>query len=143
MTQLEAKIVKSNNYIHYTKLYPHENVVIKRKNKLVKYIKSIEDYIVIPSIIACKDTNVIIDGHHRYFALIELGIYLIPTTFIDYNSKNIHTHTNSKLITQKNHIIESALNRKLLKPKSTKHVIFSKNEVFPLIILSKLCKVKK
>ena len=39
----------------------------------------------------CEQSNTIIDGHHRYFALKELGLKKIPVTFINYFSEKIKT----------------------------------------------------
>ena len=40
----------------------------------------------------------IVDGHHRYFALKELGFVKVPVTLIDYQSNSIRTGKQIHLI---------------------------------------------
>lgn len=120
---LESDETTSLSIIDIDKLLPHEEVIVERKNKLVKYLES-GDTIIIPSIICCKDSLMIIDGHHRYFAIKELGISKIAVTLIDYKSENIRTNDVDYLQVDKNALIKAAKSKlKLFPPKTTKHQI--------------------
>ena len=84
----------------------------------------------------------IFDGHHRYFALKELGLEKIPVTMINYFSDKIITDKNDSLM--KHDIIENALSGKLYEPKSTKHLIYceQKADWFPITLISALFNLK-
>ena len=124
-----------------SKIYPHEHILNDRLVGLKKYINSLDPYIILPSIIICKKTNTIIDGHHRYYALIDLQIEKGPVTLIDYDSDVIITDRNNSI--QKTEIINAALKNKLLPPKTTEHHLVINNKILPLILLSDLRIVKK
>ena len=66
-------LVVSNEWMPFQEIHPHERVVKERHKALQKYLESLKPYAILPSIIICDDSNVIIDGHHRYFSLVELG----------------------------------------------------------------------
>lgn len=136
---LEFNESTSLSMIDIDELLPHEDVIIKRKKKLVEYLKS-GDSIIIPSIICCKNSLMIIDGHHRYFALKELGLSKIAVTLIDYHSKNIRTNDISYLQVDKNDLIQAAKSKsKLFPPKTTKHQIKDVSGIWrPIILISNL-----
>ncbi len=133
-------IYKGFSYINIDLLKNHEEVVIDRAKSLLQYLNSIETYVVIPSILICNQTNTIIDGHHRCWALKELGVKEAPVTYINYSHPDIVTHLNEGIITKKQ-IIDAALTGKLLQPKSSyHHVIDIYGEAKPLLLLSSLSK---
>ena len=84
-------LIKGVTLIDINKLNPHEKIIEKKKSSLAKFIKSYEGYYIISSIVCCHESLLIIDGHHRYFALKELGFKKVPVTMIDYKSDNIRT----------------------------------------------------
>lgn len=141
---LSENLITNVDFLAANELYPHEMVILERKNKLIKYLKSSE-IIVIPSIICCDKTNMIIDGHHRYFALKELGINKIPTTFINYNSNLIRTHCVKELSISKEDLISASIGIKpLFNPKTSLHQIQDINKSWkPIILLSKLYEILK
>ena len=123
-------------------LVPHEKVLLDKKDILKNNLRYKNDYIIISTIIVCSESNLIIDGHHRYTALKELGYNKIPVTLINYFSNNIITDDNDSL--SKNKIISNSLNDNLLKPKTTKHLVYcNKNKSwFPITLLSSLYLIK-
>ena len=123
-------------------LVPHEKVLLDKKDILKNNLRYKNDYIIISTIIVCSESNLIIDGHHRYTALKELGYNKIPVTIINYFSNNIITDDNDSL--SKNKIISNSLNDNLLKPKTTKHLVYcNKNKSwFPITLLSSLYLLK-
>ena len=117
------EIIKSFSYENSDTLFPHEKVIVKRKDSLKKYIESMGKNIIIPSIICCHETRMIIDGHHRFHALKELGFNLIPVTFINYSDNSIRTNVNSSSEISKSDLLKNALINNIFEPKSTKHQI--------------------
>lgn len=136
--KFDESIIKSEMYVHVDELLTHEQVVIERRDALSNYINSLSPDIIISSIIVCHESNVIIDGHHRFSALQSLGFKKIPVTYIDYSSNSIITTETNSL--NKSDIILRAKNRNLYVPKSTKHLIqdSSSHKWYPIILLSTL-----
>ena len=139
---IEENIIKKVSEIDINLLVPHEKIVSDKKEILKNNLKYKDDCCIISSIIACKDSNVIIDGHHRYFALKELGIKKIPITVINYFSDKIKTDENNTF--SKYDIIDNAKKGLLYEPKSTKHLIFCERQLkwFPITLISALFKIK-
>ena len=139
---IEENIIKKVSEIDINLLMPHEKIVSDKKEILKNNLKYKDDYCIISSIIACKDSNVIIDGHHRYFALKELGIKKIPVTVINYFSDKIKTDENNTF--SKYDIIDNAKKGLLYESKSTKHLIFCERQLkwFPITLISALFKIK-
>lgn len=135
--KINSEIVSGFKVLDYSILKKHELVVTERFKSLTVYLQSLKPYIIIPSILVCDKTNVIIDGHHRFSALLELGITDMPVTYINYQNTAIVPHLNNSIT--KESIIEAGLNGSLLEPKSSFHHVISENgKVFPLILLSSL-----
>jgi len=134
-------LVLKSEFVDKSFLLQHEQIVEERAKSFLNYLKSIEGYVVIPSILACSKTNVIIDGHHRYWALNQLGLKEFPVTFIDYYSELIVPHISEEI--SKDTIILSANSQNLLPPKSTYHHFKNiiDNKLYPIILLSSLFKV--
>tara|TARA_B100000787_G_C16165123_1_gene283469 strand:+ start:1009 stop:1449 length:441 start_codon:yes stop_codon:yes gene_type:complete len=135
------QIIISTELVSLEIIKPHEEVLIDRKMALVSYLKSYKGYFVIPSIICCSKTGLIIDGHHRFHALSELGVKLMPVTWLAYNDETIRTHNNPIKRLSKKEIINSLDNR-LLQPKSTLHEIQTiEDDWKPLILVSSLFEI--
>lgn len=112
----------------------HENVVEERKVNLKKYLEN-NDYFILPSIIVCSKTLMIIDGHHRFEIYKENNVKEIPVLLVNYENENIITHPSNPI--DKNDIVNSALTGSYLLPKTTKHLIKDKDNILrPLISLS-------
>lgn len=130
-------IYKGFGYININFLKNHEEVVAERATSLLTYLESIENYLVLPSILICNETHTIIDGHHRCWALKQLGIKEAPVTFLNYSHPSIIPHLDDSLT--KKEVIDAATTGILLKPKSSyHHVIDIYGDAKPLILLSSL-----
>ena len=135
-------IIKSFEYVSVRKIFPHEKVIEVRKNSLKKYLLSYKEYCIIPSIICCSESNMIIDGHHRFNTLKELGVNKIPVTFINYMDISIRTHKEKSLRLLKTELIENSLQNILFEPKSTVHEIKTIDGSWkPVILLSTLAEI--
>lgn len=135
---LRDRLIKGLDYINISEIQPHEEVIKERKEQLIKYLGTSLDQITIPSIVVDDKSNTIIDGHHRFHALKELGYSMVPITKIDYFNNSIITHYNPNLSFSKEEIVSSANRKELLNPKSTIHQIRYKNHSYPIIILSSI-----
>ena len=119
-------------------LIPHEKVVLDKKEILKNNLKYKDDDLIISTILICSESNMIIDGHHRYTALKELGYSKIPVTLINYFSNKIITDKEDSFT--KKEIILNSKRKNLYDPKSTKHLIYCNNnkEWFPITLISSL-----
>ena len=139
---IDSDIIFSIELMNIASLIPHEQIIIAKKNhKKSKYKKT--NKISFLTIIACSKTSVIIDGHHRYNAMKELGFIKIPVTRINYYSKKVITDEDDSFL--KSEIITNAQNKKLYPPKSTNHLIFCNriNKWFPMKAISSIYEIKK
>jgi hypothetical protein len=130
-------IIISNIMVNINELLPHEEVVIDRLKALVEYLKTLKPYIIIPSVLVCYNSKMIVDGHHRVFALRELGHTKIPVTMIRYESNLIIPDLVGEITKQE--LIKGAISKKMFKPKTSfHHIIDSEGKPQPLILLSSL-----
>jgi len=108
--------------VELDKLRQHEEVDPTHLKELKEEIKS--DTILKFAIVVDKNTNVILDGEHRFNALKELGCRRIPVVYVDYNSPDIKIQTwrDNPHLTKKD-VIEAGLIKKKLPPKTSKHMI--------------------
>ena len=77
------------------KLVPHEEIVEGRLKDLIEKIKS-ENAVDMPIVVARipgSDKYLIVDGHHRWAALKEMGYKLVPCVVIDYFSDDVRLMT--------------------------------------------------
>ncbi len=138
----DKNLIRGVNLVDIGLLNPHEKVIEKKKTSLVKFIKSYEDHYIISSIVCCHKSMLIIDGHHRYFALKELGFKKVPVTLIDYSHKSIRTGTLNSI--DKEQIIKMGRSNELMEPKSTEHAVYcSRTKKWqPIILLSSMFKIE-
>ena len=108
--------------IEIGKLKGHEMVDGRRLEDLRKQIEA--DGILKKPIVADKQTNVILDGHHRTAALLSLGCLKIPVCYVDYDDDHIGLRTDAVGIEiTKPMVIEAALRGEPFPPKSTWHYL--------------------
>jgi len=111
--------------IELKQLKEHEQVssehliLLKRKIKKDGFLKT--------PIIVDKNTKIILDGHHRYQSLKELGCSRIMAYFVDYNSNEIKVQAwrKEEKITKED-VINAGLTGNKLPPKSSRHTIPNK-----------------
>lgn len=103
-------------------LKEHEEIDKERLKRLKNEI--ISDNMLKKSIAVDKNTNVILDGHHRLRALKELFYKRIPVVFVDYQLPEIQVQAWKKgEIITKDMVINAALNGKKFPPKTSKHMV--------------------
>lgn len=138
----DKDLIKGVKLIDINTLNPHEEIIEKKKTSLAKFIKSYEDYYIISSIVCCHKSLLIIDGHHRFFALKELGFTKVPVTLVDYTSESIRTGKMNPL--SKDYIVNVGHSPNLLEPKSTEHAVYctASKQWQPIILLSSMFKIE-
>jgi histidinol-phosphate/aromatic aminotransferase/cobyric acid decarboxylase-like protein len=138
---IDQNIIYGLISINSSYLLQHEEYISDRKTNLQTYLNN-NDYFILPSIIVCSKTLTIIDGHHRFEIYKDKNITEIPVLLINYDNENILTHDINPI--DKSIVIQSAINKDYLSPKSTKHLITDlNNNIRPLISISVLVDLPK
>lgn len=134
--KLDNDIVKKIKEVSIDDILPHEKVIIDKKEVLKSSLKYKDEYIIISTILICSQSNMIIDGHHRYTALKELGYDKVPVTIVNYFSDKIITDENDTF--SKKEIIYRSKTGDLFEPKSTKHLVFCNDKLnwYPITLIS-------
>lgn len=134
--KLDNDIVKEIKEVSIDDILPHEKVIIDKKEVLKSSLKYKDEYIIISTILICSQSNMIIDGHHRYTALKELGYDKVPVTIVNYFSDKIITDENDTF--SKKEIINRSKTGDLFEPKSTKHLVFCNDKLnwYPITLIS-------
>ncbi len=102
------------------RLHPHEETDPARVKRLSEAIR--EDAMIYNPVIVDEGTRVILDGHHRFHALGELGCRLIPCHLVDYLDPMIRVEgwENGEPL-DKHALLEKGLSGELLPVKTTRH----------------------
>ena len=140
---LNSGIVVGKADLDIDSLLPHENVVVDRAGAFKAYLESLGDDLILSSVIVCSKTHMIIDGHHRVWALKQLGYRSIPVTFVDYSSDKILPNKTAGEGVLKQTLLDAAISRKLLPPKTSCHQIVDFfGASHPIILISHICHLK-
>jgi len=118
------------NGIYFAKireLKEHEKIDKIHLEKLKEEIK-LDGILKIP-IAVDKNTNIILDGHHRFHALKELKYSKIPVVFVDYRSPEIQVQGWRNEKVSKEDVINAGLSNKKLPPKTSKHMVKINNKL--------------
>jgi len=110
--------------IKINKLKSHEAIEPKRLSKLVKRIKR-DGYLRDP-IVVDRKSLVILDGHHRLYALKVLGCKKVPVYLIDYKSNNVRVYLRRKELIMnliKKAVITKGKEGKPFPYKTTRHLL--------------------
>ena len=111
-----AQLVKLDELKQHEEVDPAHLEELKEEIKLDNILKF--------AIIVDKNTNVILDGEHRFNALKELGCKSITVVYVDYHSSDIEVQSwrGNPHLTKKI-VIEAGLSERKLPPKTSKHMI--------------------
>tara|TARA_B100000902_G_scaffold40487_1_gene48084 strand:- start:542 stop:991 length:450 start_codon:yes stop_codon:yes gene_type:complete len=141
--KIDSDIIKGITQVEINLLLPHEKVLVDKKELIKDNLKYRNNELIISTILICSETNLIIDGHHRFNALKELGFRKVPVTLINYFTDSIITDDIDSL--SKREIIFNSINKNLYNPKTTKHLIYcNRNKSwFPINLISSLFLIKK
>ena len=114
--EAEAQLVELDMLTEHEEVDPNHLKELKEEIEADKILKM--------AIVVDKNTNVILDGEHRFNVLRELGCRKIPVIYVDYNSPDIEVQSwkGNPHLTKKD-VIEAGLGGRRFPPKTTKHVI--------------------
>lgn len=116
---------KAITLVASTRLRVHERINEAHLQKLLKQIE--RDGFIDEPLIVDENTLIILDGHHRFTAAQRLGLKLLPVCFVDYrcNSIKVFAWRAGERVTKAT-VIRAGLQGKLLKPKTSRHLICDK-----------------
>ncbi len=118
------------------RLRAHEEVDLEHLKQLKREIRS--DNLLKFAIAVDKDTNIILDGHHRFNALRELGCIRIPAIFVDYKTPRIKVMSwRIGWLVTKEKVVEAGLSGNKLPPKTSRHMIMADGEFNHILAVEK------
>ena len=125
-------------FVDIKELKEHEQTTNERVKSLSDEIE--RDGVLKRAIAVDIKTNVILDGHHRLCALLELNCIKIPVVFINYDDPSIKVLPWRKGESVNKETVRNAgLSGKKLPPKTTKHVIEMGNESHHIEYVEIIC----
>lgn len=115
----------SRNPVYLTRLHqllPHEDVDPNLMAKLEKEIVS--EGVLRKAITVDENSNIILNGIHRYAVLKRLGCRVIPVVYVDYASPEIMVESwREGMRLSKKDVLEAGLSGEKLPPKTSRHLI--------------------
>ncbi len=113
--------------INITKLKQHEKIITKHFTELKDQIS--KNRYIVPIIVDSKNL-IILDGHHRYNVMRELGYDKIPVFLVDYDSENIKVESwkKDKKVTKED-VIKRGISGNLFPPKTSRHVLSNPEQI--------------
>lgn len=108
--------------VELKELKQHEKIDPEHLKELKEKIKS--DDVLKRPIVVDRNTNIILDGEHRFNSLKELGFSKIPVIFVDYNLPEITVKSwrKGRHLT-KQIVIEAGLTQKKLPSRTSRHMV--------------------
>lgn len=112
-----SALIKISSLIEHEETKPEH--FLKLKNEIQR------DGILKKPIAVDKNTNIILDGHHRFNAIKGLELTKIPVVFVDYNSPDVvmRPWRKSDNNLTKEMMIEKVLKGEKFPPKTTKNFV--------------------
>ncbi|MFQ5986549.1 MAG: ParB N-terminal domain-containing protein [Thermoplasmata archaeon] len=104
------------------RLKPHEEFLPELLEETRKAIE--EDGFVREPILAEREHYIILDGHHRYGALLELGCRWVPVFLVDYDDDGVRVETWPGSVLDhvtKEEVVKTVLAGNRFPPKTTRH----------------------
>ena len=127
-------------FVDVKRLKEHEQTTDERIKSLSDEIE--RDGVLKRAIAVDFKTNVILDGHHRLCALLNLNCKKIPVVFFNYDDPTIRVLPWRKGESVNKEIVRKAgLSGKKLPPKTTKHVIKVGNEIHHIEYAEIVCNI--
>ena len=117
-------------------LKEHEEVDPEHLKELKEEINS--DGVLKRPIVVDRNTNIILDGEHRFNSLKELGCNRIPVIFVDYNLPEIKVKSwrKGKRLT-KQIVTEAGLTQKKLPRRTSRHMVRIGNKLKHISFIQK------
>ncbi|MCR4428356.1 MAG: ParB N-terminal domain-containing protein [Caldiserica bacterium] len=107
--------------VHFSALKEHEMVDPVHLDELSREIKR-DGFLFFP-VMVDRSSLVILDGHHRVSALIDLGCQLIPSFLVDYQDESIQVSSwRPEIPVEKESVILRGLSGKPFPPKTSRHI---------------------
>ncbi|MBD3155276.1 MAG: hypothetical protein GF368_01315 [Candidatus Aenigmarchaeota archaeon] len=116
--------------VEISKLKEHEEIIPERFDELKNEILS-SGFLKEP-IVVDKNTNIILDGHHRFNIFKSLGYSKIAVQYVDYGNPKIVVDSWNGNLQTKEKVIEKVVSGEKFPPKTTKHMI--PNRIRDLVI---------
>lgn len=115
-------------FIDIEKLKPHEKISEKRLAKL-NYQLTRERYLKKPLIVENKN-YIILDGHHRFHILKNMGLKKVPCYLVDYNKITVVARRKRfKYVDLKKLVYQKVEKGELLPYKTTKHLVKFESDI--------------
>ncbi len=103
-------------------LKPHEMTIEKCLKNIKSQIR--DDGRLYMPVIVDRRSMTILDGHHRYAALTQLGAKLVPALLVDYRCPELEVYPRRVGVpVSKRIVLEYSRRGLLLPPKTTRHVL--------------------
>lgn len=123
---IDPSIIVDFQEVDIQQIKIHENFIQERHETLLQYIRTQTNQIILPALIICAESNMLIDGHHRLSVLRVMGRTTAPCLRINYRHKDVLVHPYSDTSPSKNDVLDV---NDLLPPKSTFHHILDKDGI--------------
>lgn len=118
LSHLAWKVV----FVNALSLKEHEMITHSLLEELMNDLK--KTGILKKPIIVDLHTKIILDGHHRYRALLLLGAKIIPAFMVDYKSSKVTVSSwRPGVQVTKNMVIRAGLTGRKLPPKTSRHIL--------------------